>query len=197
MFGGANGMGGVPRLDLTAIGIDLNDPGTFTLTVIVLGIVIWLLLELVVSSPFGRTLAAIRQNPSRVAALGGRVFFYRLAAFTASGAIAALAGALKVQHINFISPDLVSWFVSGDVLIAMVIGGVGTLVGGPLGAALLILLKELLSSTFGHWYLFLGIVFACVALLMPKGIVGNLLDFYERRTTRVAASRREPTGGAA
>ena len=57
---------------------------------IVLCIAIWLLLELVVSSPFGRTLAAIRQNPSRVAALGGRVFLYRLAAFTASGAIAAL-----------------------------------------------------------------------------------------------------------
>ena len=164
---------------------------------IVLCIAIWLLLELVVSSPFGRTLAAIRQNPSRVAALGGRVFLYRLAAFTASGAIAALAGALKVQHINFISPDLVSWFVSGDVLIAVVIGGVGTLVGGPLGAALLVLLKELLSSTFGHWYLFLGIIFACVALLMPKGIVGNLLDLNDRRKVRAAASHVEPSEGAA
>jgi branched-chain amino acid transport system permease protein len=164
---------------------------------IVLCIAIWLLLELVVSSPFGRTLAAIRQNPSRVAALGGRVFLYRLAAFTASGAIAALAGALKVQHINFISPDLVSWFVSGDVLIAVVIGGVGTLVGGPLGAALLVLLKELLSSTFGHWYLFLGIIFACVALLMPKGIVGSLLDLSGRRKVRAAGSHVEPSEGAA
>jgi branched-chain amino acid transport system permease protein len=195
-FGGANGMGGVPRMDLSAIGIDLNNPATFALSMIVLCIVLWLVLELVVSSPFGRTLAAIRQNPSRVAALGGRVFFYRLAAFTASGTLAALAGTLKVQHINFISPDLVSWFVSGDVLIAVVIGGIGTLVGGPLGAALLVMLKELLSSTFGHWYLFLGIVFACVALLMPKGIVGNLLDLYERRAAR-AVSRREPAERAA
>jgi branched-chain amino acid transport system permease protein len=187
-FGGANGMGGVPRIDLSALGIDLNNPGTFALTMIGLCIAIWLLLELVVSSPFGRTLAAIRQNPSRVAALGGRVFFYRLAAFTASGALAALAGALKVQHINFISPELVSWFVSGDVLIAVVIGGIGTLVGGPLGAALLVLLKEVLSSTFGHWYLFLGVIFACVALLMPKGIVGDLLDLNDQRTARLAAS---------
>jgi branched-chain amino acid transport system permease protein len=196
-FSGANGMGGIPRMDLSGIGIDLNDPGTFALAMIILCIVIWLLLELVVSSPFGRTLAAIRQNPSRVAALGGRVFFYRLTAFTASGAIAALAGALKVQHINFISPELVSWFVSGDVLIAVVIGGVGTLVGGPIGAVLLVMLKELLSSTFGHWYLFLGAIFACVALLMPKGIVGNLLDLYDRRSARVAVARREPTEGAA
>jgi branched-chain amino acid transport system permease protein len=187
-FGGANGMGGVPRLDLTGLGIDLNDPSAFSLAMVVLCIGVWLLLELVVSSPFGRTLAAIRQNPSRVAALGGRVFFYRLAAFTVSGAIAALAGALKVQHINFISPDLVSWFVSGDVLIAVVIGGVGTLVGGPLGATLLVVLKELLSSAFGHWYLFLGIIFAGVALLMPKGIVGTLLDLNDRREPRSRAA---------
>ncbi len=186
MFNGADGMGGVPRLDLTAIGIELNNPGTFALTMIAICVVIWLLLELVVSSPFGRTLAAIRQNANRVSALGGRVFLYRLAAFTASGAIAALAGAFKVQHINFISPDLVSWFVSGDVLIAVVIGGIGTLVGGPLGAALLVLLKDILSSTFGHWYLFLGAIFACVALLMPRGIVGYLLDLTDHLRTRAA-----------
>jgi branched-chain amino acid transport system permease protein len=195
-FDGANGMGGIPRLDLSAMGLDLNNPGTFALTMIALCVIIWMMLEVVVSSPFGRTLSAIRQNSSRVSALGGRVFVYRLAAFTASGAIAALAGALKVQHINFISPDLVSWFVSGDVLIAVVIGGVGTLVGGPLGAALLVLLKEFLSSTFGHWYLFLGAVFACVALLMPKGIVGYLLDLNDQWTARCAASRREPDQGA-
>jgi len=195
-FNGADGMGGIPRLDLSAIGVDLGNPGTFALTVVAICVGIWLLLELVVSSPFGRTLAAIRQNPIRVAALGGRVFVYRLAAFTASGAIAALAGALKVQHINFISPDLVSWFVSGDVLIAVVIGGIGTLVGGPLGATLLVLLKELLSSTFGHWYLFLGGIFACVALLMPKGIVGYLLDLADRLAARAAASRRGQADGA-
>jgi branched-chain amino acid transport system permease protein len=193
MFNGADGMGGVPRLDLTAIGIDLNNPSTFALTAIIVCLAVWLMLELVVSSPFGRTLDAIRQNPSRVSALGGRVFFYRLAAFTASGAIAALAGALKVQHINFISPDLVSWLVSGDVLIAVVIGGIGTLVGGPLGATLLVLLKDALSSTFGHWYLFLGIIFAGVALLMPKGIVGYLLSLYDRRNERIVAAHSAST----
>jgi branched-chain amino acid transport system permease protein len=197
MFNGADGMSGVPRLDLTPIGIDLNDPATFALTAITICIGIWLILEVVVSSPFGRTLDAIRQNPGRVSALGGRVFAYRLAAFTASGAIAALAGALKVQHLNFISPDLVSWLVSGDVLIAVVIGGIGTIVGGPLGATLLVLLKELLSSIFGHWYLFLGVIFACVALLMPRGIVGYLLSLYDRRSERVAALHPGPTEGKA
>lgn len=81
-----------------------------------------------------------------------------------------------------------SWFVSGDVLIAVVIGGIGTLVGGPLGATLLVMLKEALSSTFGHWYLFLGMIFAGVALLMPKGIVGYLLDLYDHYSRRITAS---------
>lgn len=180
-FNGADGMGGVPRLDLTRIGVDLGDPQIFALATILLCVIVWLALELVASSPFGRTLDAIRQNASRVAALGGRVYLYRLAAFTLSGAIAALAGCLKTQHTNFLSPDYVSWFVSGDVLVATVIGGLGTLVGGPLGAALLVFLKEFLSSHVGHWYLFLGAIFAFVALAMPRGLVGFMLTLAARR----------------
>lgn len=189
-FNGADGMGGVPRLDLASIGVDLNDPAVFSLAVILVCAVIWVVLELVVASPFGRALDAIRQNAGRVSALGGDVFRYRLAAFTASGAIAAFAGALKAQHTNFLSPDLASWFASGDVLIAVVIGGIGTLVGGMLGAAILVLLKDFLSSHVGHWYLCLGLIFMLVAILMPRGVVGWLLDF--------AGSRRRSapdTGG--
>ena len=186
-FNGADGMGGIPRLDLAGVGIDLNDPQVFALTAICVCVVVWLLLELVSASPFGRALDAIRQNPHRVAALGGRVYLYRLAAFTLSGGLAALAGAFKVQHTNFLSPDLVSWFVSGDVLIAAVIGGLGTLVGGPLGATILVFLKDALSSNVGHWYLFLGAIFAFVALAMPRGIVGFALEYVARRAARERA----------
>ncbi len=191
-FNGADGMGGIPRLDLMAFGIDLGDPSVFAFVAMCACVAIWLLLELLSASPFGRTLDAIRQNPNRVAALGGRVYLYRLAAFTISGAIAALAGAFKVQHTNFLSPDLVTWLVSGDVLIATVIGGLGTLVGGPLGAAILVFLKDALSSQFGHWYLFLGSIFAFVALAMPKGIVGFLLELNARRSARKPIARSEP-----
>jgi branched-chain amino acid transport system permease protein len=180
-FNGADGLGGIPRLDFSRAGVDLNDPAMFSLFAILVCVLVWLTLEVVGASPFGRTLDAIRQNPHRVAALGGRVYLYRLAAFTASGAVAALAGALKVQHTNFLSPDLVTWLVSGDVLIATVIGGLGTLVGGPLGAAILVFLKDALSSNVGHWYLILGAIFAFVALAMPRGIVGFLLGLHERR----------------
>lgn len=180
-FNGADGMGGIPRLDLSAIGVDLGSPGAFALFTMMVCAFVWLLLEVVVASPYGRTLDAIRQNAGRVSALGGNVFAYRLSALSASGAFAALAGALKVQHTNFISPDMVSWIVSGDVLIAATIGGLGTLVGGMLGAALLVTLKDVLSSTFGHWHLFLGGIFIGVSLLMPRGIVGSIIAFSERR----------------
>lgn len=192
VFNGADGMGGVPRLDLTGLGLDLGDPSVFALVLILLCAAIWVILELVLASPFGRTLVAIRQNAGRVSALGGRVFAFRLAAFTASGAIAALAGALKVQHTNFLSPDLASWFVSGDVLIAVVIGGIGTLVGGVFGAAVLVILKDQLSGLFGHWYLFLGGIFIAVAIVMPNGVVGSLLNFASRREAR--AQQREEAG---
>ena len=183
-FNGADGMGGVPRLDLSGVGIDLGDPQIFALAVILVTALVWLALELVAASPFGRTLDAIRQNPSRVAALGGRVYLYRLAAFTVSGGLAALAGCFKVQHTNFLSPDLASWLFSGDVLVATVIGGIGTLVGGPLGATILVFLKHFLSSHVGHWYLFLGAIFAFVALAMPRGIVGFILSIVSRSPAR-------------
>lgn len=188
-FNGADGMGGIPRLDLTAIGVDLGSPGAFAFFTILVCAAVWLLLELVVASPYGRMLDAIRQNSSRVSALGGSVFAYRLSALAASGAIAALAGALKVQHTNFISPDMVSWVVSGDVMIAVVIGGIGTLVGGMLGATLLVVLKDVLSSAFGHWYLFLGAIFIGVSLLMPQGIVGSILRFVKWQRARPASNR--------
>lgn len=183
-FNGADGMGGIPRLDLSAIGVDLGSPGAFALLMLLMCANVWVLLEIVVASPYGRTLDAIRQNAGRVSALGGNVFAYRLSALSASGAIAALAGALKVQHTNFVSPEMVSWIVSGDVLIAATIGGLGTLVGGMLGAALLVMLKDVLSSTFGHWHLFLGGIFIGVSLLMPQGIVGSIIAFNERRRSR-------------
>jgi branched-chain amino acid transport system permease protein len=187
-FNGGDGMAGVMRLDLRALRIDLELPGTFALTMIVLCITVWIILEFVAASPFGRTLEAIRQNPSRVAALGGRVFSYRLAAFTASGTLASLAGAFKVQHTGFITPDLANWLVSGDVLIAVVIGGIGSLVGGVIGAAILVTLREFLSATIGHWHLVLGAIFILVALLLPNGIIGALLRLRRARPIQAQAS---------
>jgi branched-chain amino acid transport system permease protein len=173
-FHASDGMGGIPRPDLSAIGLQLDDPATFSAFVIVCCTVVWALLELLVASPFGRTIVAIRQNPSRMRALGCPVYRYRLAVFTVSGAIAAFAGCLSAQHAAFISPDIADWLVSGDVLIAVIIGGIGTLVGPILGAAVLLVVKDLLSSHVFYWYSCVGMIFILVALFAPAGICGWL-----------------------
>lgn len=183
-FHGSDGMGGIPRLDLSAVGLQLDDPATFSAFVVICCAVVWALLELLAASPFGCTIVAIRQNPGRMRALGCPVYRYRLAVFTVSGAIAAFAGSLSAQHAAFISPDIADWLVSGDVLIAVIIGGIGTLVGPILGAAVLLVVKDILSSHVFYWYSCLGTIFILVALFAPAGICGWLQRHAPTRTTR-------------
>ncbi len=194
-FNGADGMSGVPRLDLSAVGIDMNNPGAFATVMMLVCAAIWVGLEVLLGAPFGRMLSAIRQNSDRVRVLGGNVFNYRLAAYVGSGAIAAFAGTLMAQHANFISPDIGNWFVSGDVLIAVVIGGIGTLIGPVIGATLLIVLRHALSSLFGYWYLWLGLAFIGVALFMPSGIVGTVIQIQERLSAKRKRERHPESGG--
>jgi len=194
-FNGADGMSGVPRLDLSALGIDMNSPGAFATVMMLVCVAIWVGLEVLLGAPFGQMLSAIRQNANRVHALGGNVFNYRLAAYVGSGAIAAFAGTLMAQHANFISPDIGNWFVSGDVLIAVVIGGIGTLIGPVIGAMLFIVLRHTLSSLFGYWYLWLGLVFIGVALFMPNGIVGAIIQIRERLSAKRKRERVLESGG--
>ena len=196
-FNGADGMGAVPRVNLAAIGLNMNRPGDFAAVMMFICALTWIGLEIVATAPFGRMLSAIRQNSNRVHALGGNVFNYRMAAYIGSGTLASFAGALTAQHANFISPDIGNWLVSGDVLIAVVIGGIGTLIGPVIGAALLILLKHALSSLFGYWYLCLGLVFISVALFTPNGIVGALLKFREHYVARNKFIRPSEPGGTA
>jgi branched-chain amino acid transport system permease protein len=113
------------------------------------------------------------------------VYRYHLAAFVLSGTIAALAGVLTAQHVMFISPEMANWLVSGDVLIAVIIGGMGTLIGPVLGSAILVVLRDTLSSHVHYWYFCLGLVFIFTALFTPQGICGLLL-----RASREPGTRR-------
>lgn len=174
-FKGSNGMGEIPRLDLSLIGLDAGDPAVFSAFAIVICGVVWGALEFLVHSPLGYTLIAIRQNAGRMRSLGCPVFRYQLIAFVVSGSIATFAGVLTAQHTAFISPEIANWLVSGDVLIAVIIGGLGTLVGPILGSAILVVLRDTLSSFVHYWYFCLGLVFISCALFAPAGICGRLL----------------------
>jgi branched-chain amino acid transport system permease protein len=139
---------------------------------------VYLFLAVLLQSRFGRALAGIRVNEQRMRATGFSTYPYKLAAFTISGAIAGLSGFLFAVKDGFVNPELMSWHLSGAVLIMIILGGLGHLRGALIGAFAFALLQELFKSEaiFGnfakHWHLGLGLsIIACVAWL-PKGLVG-------------------------
>ena len=141
-------------------------------------VLVFAALALLKRSRLGRALDGIRVNEQRMRATGFSTYPYKLAAFTLSGAIAGLAGFLFAVKDGFVNPQMMSWHLSGAVLIMIILGGIGHLRGALLGAFAFALLQELFKSEalFGafakHWHLGLGLsIIACV-LLLPRGLVG-------------------------
>ena len=135
-------------------------------------------LALLLRSRFGRALAGIKANEQRMRATGFATYPYKLAAFVISGALAGLAGFLFAVKDGVVNPELLSWHLSGAVLIMIILGGLGHLRGALIGAFAFALLQEFFKSEaiWGgfakHWHLGLGLtIIACVALL-PNGLVG-------------------------
>lgn len=152
-------------------------------------------LAVLLRSRFGRALAGIRVNEQRMRATGFSTYPYKLAAFTLSGAIAGLAGFLFAVKDGFVNPELMSWHLSGAVLIMVILGGIGHLRGALIGAFAFALLQEFFKSEaiFGafakHWHLGLGLaIIACVALL-PRGLVGLPGQWRERLAGRLLGPR--------
>jgi len=119
---------------------------------------------------FGRTLQAVRENETRMEALGYPVFRFRLVAFVLGGMVAGLAGALLANLTGLASPNLLQWTQSGTLLVMVIIGGVGYLYGGVVGAAVLLLLEETLVGFTEHWHIVLGLLLLAVVLFAPKGL---------------------------
>lgn len=131
-------------------------------------------LGFVVRSPFGRVVRGCRSNMARMAALGYQTYRYRLAAFVLSAAMTSLAGAMAVTESQFLSPSLAEWTESGKMLIMVIVGGLGTLIGGVIGAAALFVLEEISIDFTDNWQFFVGSGLLVVVLAAPKGITGAL-----------------------
>jgi branched-chain amino acid transport system permease protein len=135
-------------------------------------------LAVLLRSRFGRALAGIRVNEQRMRATGFGTYGYKLAAFTLSGAIAGLAGFLFAVKDGYVNPELLSWHLSGAVLIMIILGGIGHLRGALIGAFAFALLQEFFKSEaiFGafakHWHLGLGLTIIASVALLPKGLIG-------------------------
>ena len=173
-LGGSDGISGIMRPDLAFIGIDTNSPLIFTFYVLLWLIGIYYLLIKITDAPLGRNLDAIRQNSNRISAIGGYTRAYNAIAFSLSAGIASIAGSLYVQLNGFISPELTHWTVSGEGLIMIIVGGIGSISGAILGATVVHIIQHELSSIINWWMLVLGFGFIFIVLFMKDGLWGLL-----------------------
>jgi branched-chain amino acid transport system permease protein len=134
----------------------------------------YILLRLVLRSLFGHALRGIKSNETRMRALGFSTFGIKLAAFGLAGALAGLAGYLDAAQFGTVNPELLSWQLSGIVLVMVILGGMGTLYGPVLGAFALVLLEDSLADATRHWLLPMGIFIMLAVLFLPQGIGGLL-----------------------
>ena len=159
---------------------DLGDARTLYYFVLGSLCVVFVFLALLLRSPFGRALGGIRINEQRMRATGFSTYPYKLAAFVVSGGIAGLAGFLFGVKDGYVNPELMSWHLSGAVLIMIILGGLGHLRGAVLGAFAYALLQEFFKSEaiFGafakHWHLGLGLTIILSVALLPNGLIGLL-----------------------
>jgi branched-chain amino acid transport system permease protein len=126
----------------------------------------------IVSSRFGRVLRGARENPTRMAAIGFEIFRYQLIAYAISGALAGLSGFLLANAAEFVSPAYMSWPRSGELIIMVLFGGMGTLYGAIIGAAAFLLTEEWLSGLTEHWKVIFGPLLVIVVLFARGGLVG-------------------------
>jgi branched-chain amino acid transport system permease protein len=173
-LGGSDGISGIMRPDLAFIGIDTNSPLIYTFYVLLWLIGIYYLLIKITDAPLGRNLDAIRQNSNRISAIGGYTRTYKAIAFSLSAGIASVAGSLYVQLNGFISPELTHWTVSGEGLIMIIVGGIGSISGAILGATVVHIIQHELSSIINWWMLVIGFGFIFIVLFMKDGLWGLL-----------------------
>lgn len=127
-----------------------------------------------IKSPFGLALNAARQSSERAETVGINPYRLRLMAFVISGMITGLAGALFADLNRFVSPTMFSWQISGEIMVFIIIGGVGRLFGPVVGAVLFILLEHILGGLSDYWHIYLGVLLLLIVLFARGGVIGTL-----------------------
>lgn len=172
-YGGHDGLNLWQRSEVPLV--DLSDDWVFYYVCLFILLAALAGLHRIVSSRFGMVLSGCRQNEARLAALGIPTVRYKLVAYTLAGALAGLAGALTANQTEFVGPSLMHWSRSGEILVMLILGGIGTLNGAIVGAVTFLALEEILTGLTEHWMLFLGPILILVVLFARRGIYGWLV----------------------
>jgi len=163
----------------------LKDQFTFFYVCLALLIATYLGVGRLIASRFGRVLRGLKDNETRMQAIGFRPYLYRLTAYVIAGTLCGLAGFLLGNQAEFVSPAYMHWQRSGELIIMVLLGGSGTLYGPMLGALALLLLEETLSRLTEHWKVMLGPALVLMALFASGGIAGAIAAWRRRRPATV------------
>ncbi|HTT40453.1 MAG TPA: branched-chain amino acid ABC transporter permease [Burkholderiales bacterium] len=184
-YGGEDGLT-LPGRSRLGAGLDLSNDVTFYyIALAVLAVALYLMRRLL-NARFGQVIQAIRENETRMEAIGFPVYRYKLTCFVIAGAVAGLAGALIANQNSFVSPNLLQWTQSGTLMVMAILGGVGYLWGGVLGALAYLVLEEALSAYTVYWQLGVGVVLLAVVLYARQGLASVI--------ARLAHERSVPRG---
>ena len=184
-FGGSDGIQGLPDAVLLP-GLVIDTPARKYYLVLVYLVVGYAICRVIVASHFGRVLVAIRENEDRARFLGYNVQRYKMGACMISALLTGVAGAIYPMRSAFATPDLMLWTESGEFIISVMIGGLGTLVGPIIGGAFFTILRDKVSSVVDWYFIVIGAVLIVIVLFMPRGLLG-LRRIFARRARRVAA----------
>jgi branched-chain amino acid transport system permease protein len=170
-FGGSDGIQGLPDAHLWP-GLAIDTPIKKYYLVFFYLLAAYVICRVVVSSHFGRVLVAIRENENRARFLGYDVQRYKMGACMISALLTGLGGALYPIRSAFATPDLMVWTESGEFIISVMIGGIGTLVGPIIGGAFFTILRDKVSSYVDWYFMVIGAVLIVIVLFMPRGLLG-------------------------
>ena len=178
-LGASDGMMGVPILQIWTpfSSIDTSHPGAFFLiTLLTIG-VLYAVLKYFLTTPMGSIWHAIRCNEDRLAYVGYKSKGPKQVAFILATVVAAVSGALYPMLRGFVSPELMFFSVSGNAVVTVVLGGVGTLIGPILGSVLLTSFKSIIGTWTVHHHIVIGIIFVLIVVSAPKGLAGLLAKY--------------------
>ncbi|MFB6420491.1 MULTISPECIES: branched-chain amino acid ABC transporter permease [Bradyrhizobium] len=178
---GSDGMTGIPRPDLSLLGMSADNPTVFYYYVLVVAVLSLLMLWRIVTSPFGSVLVGIRENERRMMSMGYAVANYKVGSFALAAVICAVAGILQSQYTYFVNPDAMSWQMSGEGVLMVIIGGANVILGPFVGAAVFVVVKQALSMITEEYNLFFGIFFMLVVAFFRGGVLGSISALIGKR----------------
>ncbi|MFS8039272.1 branched-chain amino acid ABC transporter permease [Xanthobacter sp. AM11] len=183
--GGEDGLQAVPRRALFGV-IDITKDINLYYVVLAIFLFGFLVIYRTIHSPFGQVLKAIRENEPRAISLGYRANQYKLLAFVLSAALSGLAGSTKVLVFQLASLTDVAWQMSGEVILMTLVGGMGTILGPIVGAAVIVTMQNYLAG-LGEWVLVIqGVIFVLAVSLFRRGFVGEIIAIAQQMKARKA-----------